>query len=101
MDDGVEEIPPCPDCGCTAWVEELPVRLTIEEAIAAGIDWVPSTDFEEFFREFGERQADYIRKQFLAWQEEKAQRVRAEQVAVETDVGAMFRELWGIMERPE
>jgi hypothetical protein len=93
--------PACPDCGWVSWVQDDPITESIEEAVEIEYEQVSMAEFNEFLVEFGQRQSEYLGKQFEMWKEERAQQAETQQGAIQSATNAMYRELWKILEHLE
>lgn len=107
VDGDITSYPACPDCGWVSWAEDPPSVDPVEEAMVREMqrqhdaNGALVSDLNEFLAEWGQRQADYLGKQFEAWLAERNARNEAEQSDVNQGTSAMFREIWGILDHPE
>lgn len=85
----IEVYPRCHECGGLDWSEDKPKISSAKD------------EFTAFMDEFGRRQSQYLRKQFDVWREDRMAKRQADDAGFDAALGAMFRELWDILESPE
>lgn len=102
--EGLDVYPDCGDCGGAVWYEsEPPTSTDVKETWAhdpgdtlPGL--APFADLQQFFSELGQQQAQYLRRMFDQWQEQRNDGDQAIRDAVEADRARMWREVWAALE---